>query len=133
VKSTTVLHRPGPANGPPVPPTVSESILDGFVEVFRMLADPSRLKILMTLADVGEMHVSALCRLLGHSQPAVSHHLALLRSHRLVSRRREGKNLFYAADFTLLRQLLGEFFTSTGNGQRQIQVDGFSLAFKLRS
>jgi DNA-binding transcriptional ArsR family regulator len=118
VKSATVVQRPLPAK----PAAVSDAMLEGFVEVFRMLADPSRLKILMTLAAGGELHVSALCNLLGHSQPAVSHHLGLLRSHHLVSRRREGKNLF-----------LDEFFVSTGNGQRQLQLDGFSLAFKHQS
>jgi len=44
-----------------------------------MLADKSRLQIVLALARDSELHVSALCDLLGQSQPAVSHHLTLMR------------------------------------------------------
>jgi ArsR family transcriptional regulator, arsenate/arsenite/antimonite-responsive transcriptional repressor len=109
---------------------VSEATLRALAEVFQMLADPSRLRILVTLARSGEMHVSALCQVLGQLQPAVSHHLSLLRSRKLVTCRRDGKNKFYAVDSALVRTLLEEFFGEAGNGQQQIQLDGFSLAFK---
>ena len=62
----------------------------------RMLSDGSRLKILLELARGGEMNVTALCRLLGQSQPAVSHHLALLKAAGLISLRREGKHNYYS-------------------------------------
>jgi DNA-binding transcriptional ArsR family regulator len=109
---------------------VSETTLRALAEVFQMLSDPSRLKILVTLARSGEMHVSALCKVLGQLQSAVSHHLSLLRSRKLVTCRRDGKNKFYAVDSALVRTLLDEFFCDAGNGQRQIQLDGFALAFK---
>jgi ArsR family transcriptional regulator len=102
----------------------------GLVEIFQMLADASRLKILLALAHGGEMHVSGLCQLLGQSQPAVSHHLSLLRARRLVSCKRKGRNIFYCVDSTPVRGLLEEFFNDAGNGDRQIQLNGFSLAFK---
>ena len=132
--STTaaVLHRP--RSKPPVRPgprgEVAETTLRNLADVFQMLADASRLKILLTLARDGELHVSALRDQLGQSQPAVSHHLSLLRSRRLVSCRRDGKNNFYAVDSTFLSTLLEEFFAATGNGQRQIQLHGMSLAIK---
>ena len=111
---------------------VTDSTLHGLAEVFQMLADPSRLRILLTLARDGEMHVSALRDELGQSQPAVSHHLSLLRSRRLVSWRRDGKNNFYYVDSAFLSGLLEEFFTATGNGQRQIQLDGMAVSIKSR-
>jgi DNA-binding transcriptional ArsR family regulator len=117
-----------PAKNAPKP--IADATLRGLAEVFQMLGDPSRLKILLTLARGGEMHVSGLCRFLGSSQPSVSHHLSLLRSRRLVSCRREGKNIFYAVESSGLRQLLAEFFDDAGDGQHQIQLDGFALAFK---
>src|SRR6516165_8796529 len=93
---------------------VSEATLRALAEVFQMLADPSRLRILVTLARSGEMHVSALCKVLGQLQPAVSHHLSLLRSRKLVTCRRDGKNKFYAVDSALVRTLLEEFFGEAG-------------------
>jgi ArsR family transcriptional regulator, arsenate/arsenite/antimonite-responsive transcriptional repressor len=95
-----------------------------------MLGDQSRLKILLALARKGEMHVSGLCQFLGNSQSAMSHHLSLLRSRRLVSCRREGKNIYYCVDSAVVRQLLAEFFGDAGDGQHQIQLDGLAVAFK---
>jgi len=57
----------------------------------------------MILAD-GERHVGALCDILTQSQPAVSHHLALLRHGGIIMPRREGKNNFY--DLTPLGRTL---------------------------
>src|SRR4051812_8533613 len=59
-------------------------------------SDPTRLQILLMLAE-GERHVGAICDALGdQSQPAVSHHLALLRHGSIVTPRREGKTLVYS-------------------------------------
>jgi DNA-binding transcriptional ArsR family regulator len=128
--STTsgVLTRPRSTK--PAPKAIAETTLLGLAEIFQMLADPSRLKILLTLARAGTMHVTALCQALGQMQPAVSHHLSLLRARKLVTCRRDGKNKYYAVDSALVRTLLDDFFGEAGNGQRQIQLDGFSLAFK---
>src|SRR5262245_36297886 len=106
--------------------------LEGLTEIFQMLGDASRLKILLALAREGEMHVSALCGLLGQSQPAVSHHLTLLRRTKLVRYRRDGKHNYYCFDSGLLRALLEQLFSDTGNGSHQIQFDNFSLAFKTK-
>jgi ArsR family transcriptional regulator, arsenate/arsenite/antimonite-responsive transcriptional repressor len=97
-----------------------------------MLADESRLKILLALADQGEMHVSALCDLLHQSQPAVSHHLTLLRMAGLVGYRRDGKHNYYRIESGLVSQLVEQFFTDSGNGHRQLQFSGFSLAYRRR-
>jgi len=63
---------------------------------FRLLADETRLRVLNLLVEFDELHVRGLCELLGQSQPAVSHHLGLLRSAGLVRVRRDGKHNFYS-------------------------------------
>jgi ArsR family transcriptional regulator len=97
-----------------------------------MLADQSRLKILMALAQTGEMHVTALCELLEQSQPAVSHHLRLLRMWGLVSFRRDGKHNYYRVDSSFVSEMLEQFFRETGNGIRQIEFADFCLAYSRK-
>jgi DNA-binding transcriptional ArsR family regulator len=63
--------------------------------LLKQASDPTRLQIILTLAD-GEKHVGALCEELNQTQPAVSHHLALLRHGGLIAPRRQGKNNFYS-------------------------------------
>ncbi|HEX4129396.1 MAG TPA: metalloregulator ArsR/SmtB family transcription factor [Pirellulales bacterium] len=65
------------------------------VPIFKLLSDETRLRIVMHLLRRQEMHVRALCEVLGQSQPAVSHHLALLREAGLIEPRRQGKHNFY--------------------------------------
>ena len=64
-------------------------------DLLKQVSDPTRLQVLMLLAEK-ERNVSELCTDLGtQSQPAVSHHLALLRHGRLIEPRRSGKHNFY--------------------------------------
>ncbi len=64
-------------------------------DVFKHVSHPARLQILVTLA-CGERNVSELCDDLGaQGQPAVSHHLALLRHGGLIEPRRDGKLVYY--------------------------------------
>ena len=60
------------------------------VQVFKLLSDETRLRILLYLVREGELHVTALCERLKQSQPAVSHHLALLRVAGVIEARRDG-------------------------------------------
>ena len=75
--------------------------------LLKHISDPTRLQILLILAE-SEQHVGALCAKLGQSQPAVSHHLALLRHGGVIAPRREGKNNFYSLTETgeVLSQLV---------------------------
>ncbi len=63
--------------------------------LLKHVSDPTRLQVILILAE-GERHVGALCEQLSQSQPAVSHHLALLRHGGIISPRRAGKNNFYS-------------------------------------
>jgi len=65
-------------------------------ELLKQVSDPTRLQVLMLLSE-RERNVTELCADLGsQSQPAVSHHLALLRHGRLIEPRRSGKHNYYA-------------------------------------
>lgn len=90
-----------------------ERVVQELGTLFKLLADKTRLRILYYLTQRKELHVRALCDLLGESQPAVSHHLALLRSAGLIERRREGKHNYYAlrpkSVSALLDRVLAEF------------------------
>jgi DNA-binding transcriptional ArsR family regulator len=63
--------------------------------LLKHVSDPTRLQVILLLSE-GEKHVGALCASLSQSQPAVSHHLALLRHGGIIAPRRQGKNNFYS-------------------------------------
>jgi ArsR family transcriptional regulator len=111
---------------------VSDETIARLAGVFKMLADESRMKILLALAQDGEVHVSALCDMLDQSQPAVSHHLTLLRLIGLVSFRRDGKNNFYRLESGNIRDLLEQLFSDCGNNTKQIRFPDFALAYKAK-
>jgi DNA-binding transcriptional ArsR family regulator len=76
-------------------------------EGFRMLADPTRIKILWALLQ-GESSVSCLAELVSATPTAVSQHLAKLRLAQLVRGRREGNFIYYSAADEHVRTLLSE-------------------------
>jgi ArsR family transcriptional regulator len=110
---------------------IPDRTLANLTQVFKLLADDSRLRILLTLSREGEMHVSALCRMLGQSQPAVSHHLTLLRMAGLVGFRRDGKFNYYRLDAMLLGDMLEKLFAEAGRGS--LNLGEFSLTFSRNS
>ena len=63
-------------------------------EFFKMLGNPTRIHILLLLMEQDGC-VSSLAEQLGMTQSAVSHQLSLLKSNKLVKRRRDGKMIFY--------------------------------------
>lgn len=107
---------------------ISDRHISNLAQAFKLLADDSRLKILLVLAREGEMHVSALCDMLGQSQPAVSHHLTLLRMAGLVSFRRDGKFNFYSTDGLQLGTTLEEIFSLAGRANK-IDFKDFALTY----
>jgi DNA-binding transcriptional ArsR family regulator len=75
------------------------------VEVFRMLADGTRIQILWALID-GELPVNDLAAVIGKPGPSVSHHLAKMRMARLVRTRRDGTQIFYQLENDHVRELI---------------------------
>ncbi len=74
---------------------------------FRLLADPTRIKILWTLLQ-GETSVTRLAELVGATPTAVSQHLSKLRLAKLVQVRRAGTFAFYSAADEHVSRLLAE-------------------------
>jgi DNA-binding transcriptional ArsR family regulator len=72
---------------------------------FRILGDLTRVRLLDALSK-SELCVCDLAALVGISESAVSHQLRLLRSHRLVRARRDGRMVFYALDDRHIQSLL---------------------------
>ncbi len=74
-------------------------------EIFGLLSDPSRLRLLIALLD-GELCVSDLTAVTGQSESAASHALRLLRAHRVVTARRSGRLAYYRLADAHVRMLL---------------------------
>ncbi|HEY2042318.1 MAG TPA: metalloregulator ArsR/SmtB family transcription factor [Jatrophihabitans sp.] len=68
--------------------------IEDAADVFGLLSDPGRLRLLAALRD-GESNVGRLAELAGMSESATSHALRLLRAHQVVAVRREGRMAFY--------------------------------------
>ena len=107
---------------------VPDALVEDLGKLFKLLSDETRLRILYFLTRRNELHVRALCDLLGESQPAVSHHLALLRDAKLVERRREGKHNFYALRTERVGSILDLLFASMPEGNRRIRFDDYLLS-----
>lgn len=69
--------------------------VEGLAEKLRVLADPTRIRLIEALEKNGRSTVSALTSILPVSQQSVSHQLAVLRGAGMVSRRREGVWVHY--------------------------------------
>lgn len=74
-----------------------EQSLVSLCQLFRLLSDKTRLQIVMLLAS-GERNVTSLCEELKLPQPTVSHHLGLLRMNRVITNKRQGKQVIYALE-----------------------------------
>lgn len=82
----------------------------------KMLSDPTRLRIAYYLTNAPELNVTQLCQRVDQSQPAVSHHLAMLRSSGLVVHRRAGRQIFYSLQGKALRSTLERLFDESREG-----------------
>lgn len=84
---------------------IGEEHVGLIVEVFRMLADATRVQVLWALVD-REASVNELAGHVGKPAPSVSQHLAKLRMARLVRTRRSGTTIYYSLENEHVRQLV---------------------------
>ncbi|WP_130874254.1 ArsR/SmtB family transcription factor [[Pseudopropionibacterium] massiliense] len=75
------------------------------VAVFSMLAEPTRVRIILALRD-RELSVGQIAEAVGKAPAAVSQHLAKLRLARIVASRQEGQRIFYSLTNEHARQLV---------------------------
>ena len=109
-------------------PELSDQLEKDLVQVFKLLSDETRLRVLLYLLREKELHVTALCDKLGQSQPAVSHHLALLRVAGLIEARRDGKHNFYSVRRAHFHRIMHELFNSIGDPDKEeIRFQDFVL------
>ena len=84
---------------------IGEDLVVELAETFRLMSDPTRLKIILACLDapaaVGEM-----AERLGISASLVSHHLRLLRAARLLQADRRGRQVFYVVGDEHIRSML---------------------------
>ncbi|RSZ61218.1 ArsR family transcriptional regulator [Corynebacterium hylobatis] len=85
--------------------TVDSVYVELAVEMFAMLADPTRVRIILALQET-ELSVGELAEIVAKSPAAVSQHLAKLRLARMVATRQEGKRVFYRLANEHARQLV---------------------------
>ncbi len=78
------------------------------VEIFAMLADATRVRIILALRDAGELSVNHLADIVDKSPAAVSQHLAKMRLGRLVTSRQDGTRVFYSLANEHARQLVAD-------------------------
>jgi DNA-binding transcriptional ArsR family regulator len=74
-----------------------ETAIAAMSETFKILGDPTRLKIVLALTKE-ELCVLDIAELLGMTESAISHQLRLLKTLRLVKQRKDGKMVFYSLD-----------------------------------
>ena len=118
---------------PPSPPL--DRLVTQGAQIFKLLSDETRLRILWYLAqsESGSLHVNALVKLLGGSQPAVSHHLALLRAGGLVKTSRRKKYIYYSLRVHQIRDLIEQFFENIPGGNRRIYMENIVLILESTS
>ncbi|HQC93529.1 MAG TPA: metalloregulator ArsR/SmtB family transcription factor [Microbacteriaceae bacterium] len=87
--------------------SVESEYVELAVEVFSMLADATRIRIILALRDQ-ELSVNHLADIVDKSAPAVSQHLAKLRLARIVLTRQEGTKVFYRLANEHARQLVAD-------------------------
>ncbi|MBO4404956.1 MAG: winged helix-turn-helix transcriptional regulator [Treponema sp.] len=73
----------------------TKSLFDKCSPLFLALGDSQRQKILMDIAEAGEINVSDLASMSSLSRPAVSHHLKLLKDYGVVAAIKKGTQVFY--------------------------------------
>lgn len=77
---------------------MDDDLIHGIAELFAVLGDPTRVRLLYALLDGGEQRVGALAEGAGVSASAVSHALRLLRAAGVVATRRDGRTILYHLD-----------------------------------
>ncbi|EUJ37292.1 ArsR/SmtB family transcription factor [Brochothrix thermosphacta] len=86
---------------------LEQESLIAVTQLFKALSDPTRLKILLQIAQ-GEIAVNDIALAIDAKQSTVSHQLRLLKQANLVKTRREGTTIFYTVDDTHVIEILNQ-------------------------
>ncbi|MBP1156931.1 MULTISPECIES: metalloregulator ArsR/SmtB family transcription factor [unclassified Paenibacillus] len=94
---------------------IPEPTAAALADVFKVLGDPTRVKIIYTLLET-ELCVHDLTLVLDMGQSAVSHQLRYLRNLRIVKRRKAGKTVFYSLDDEHIEQIFVQMLQHVKHG-----------------
>ena len=86
--------------------SIDQRLADELASLFRLLGDPTRIRILRTLSDTDEMCVHEIASAVETNETKVSQALRLLRTAHVVSNRRDGRHIHYRLDDDHVRTLL---------------------------
>lgn len=92
-------------------------LIEDLAQLFRLLSDQTRLRIVLLLAE-GPSNVGNLCDRLDLPQPTVSHHLGLLRMSKVILNQRSGKQVIYSLNDVALEGLGKRFLAAAGRGKK---------------
>ena len=101
------------------------------VQLFKLLADETRVRILHLLQQTDELNVLELCKLLEQRQPSVSHHLALLRVAGLIDMRRDGKHNYYRVVPKEFEELVARVFQVSESSPLRVCFENYELRYGL--
>jgi ArsR family transcriptional regulator len=99
------------------------SVMMAMNSAFKALADPTRREILRLLSR-GELTAGELASSFDMSKPSMSHHFAILKEADLISSRREGQQIYYTLNTTVIEDVLTRLWdhlglkNSKGNSQK---------------
>lgn len=127
-KFPNMVHHASNGSPPPVR-SLANDVAKELVQLFKLFSDETRLRILHYLMQQEELNVRTLCELLGQSQPAVSHHLALLRVAGLIDSRRDGKHNFYRILAGRFQELMEMMFSAGPDQEGRICFEKFFLSY----
>lgn len=95
--------------------------IDGSVNIFKALADQTRLKIVVSVFD-SEKSVSTISKELMISQSAVSHQLQILKLYDIVKCERRGKEVYYSLSDYHVKNIIEQVFNHTSHGKHEETV-----------
>ena len=106
---------------------LDSNVLFDVVEIFKLLSDPTRAQLVFLLTE-REYSVNNLAAIVEVTASAVSHHLAKLRSARLVRTRRSGNQIFYSVDDAHVAALFREALYHLDHVQRNLPDHPYATA-----
>jgi ArsR family transcriptional regulator len=102
---------------------INEDEVVELAEMFRLMSDPTRLKIILACLDE-PASVGAMAERLDISASLVSHHLRLLRAARLLQADRRGRQVFYVVGDPHIRSMLTDMADHVAEGEAEAEAGG---------
>ena len=99
---------------------IGEDQVVELAEMFRLMSDPTRLRIILACLDA-PVSVGDMAEGLGISASLVSHHLRLLRAARLLQADRRGRQVFYVVGDSHIRSMLTDMVDHVAEGEAEAE------------